>query len=59
MTLDQIKKNAPVGATHKYNSKGAIWYFKNPKSWKIYYRHEWIDYSKLGFDFNMTEIVEL
>ena len=54
-----IKKNAPDGATHYFISIGHAWYFKNPKNWKVYYRHEWMAYSKLGFGFNLSEMHQL
>ena len=57
--LEQIKAQAPEGATHYFISIGHAWYFKNPKNWKVYYRHEWMTYSKLGFGFDLSEMHQL
>lgn len=59
ITLDDIRSKAPSGATHYFISIGHAWYFKNPKNWKVYYRHEWMVYSKLGFGFNLSEMRQL
>ena len=59
MTPQQIKAQAPEGATHYLINGNQKWYFKKPKKWKVYYRHEWMTYSKLGFGFNLSEMRQL
>ena len=59
IALDDIRSKAPKGATHYFISTCHAWYFKNPKNCKVYYRHEWMAYSKLGFGFNLSEMRQL
>lgn len=59
MTQEEIRKNAPSGATHYIQSGGHIWYFKNPKKWMIYYRHEWALYGGFVFGFDMSKAVSI
>ena len=59
ITLDEIRSNAPDGATHYYICGGHAWYFKGDRNLKVYHRHEWLPYSKTGFGFNLSQIKPL
>ena len=56
MTIEEIRANAPQGATHYLVSAGHQWYFKGDK---IYYRNEWFDYKNTCFKFDLSKRFEL